>query len=285
MNNSFPTKLFLGIAIFVSLIVVIGVWRGTIDTLWLTVVAMVLVGLGYNLIAKNRTMLVAFDPIWRNVLMDKVKFYVELDESGRQEFEKRIVQFFSAIRVSGVDFAMDDECRLLVASSSIVPFWDLPQWQYGQLQEVLVYSSHFDENYEVGSDHHILGMVGSGGNMAHVMLLSKPALYLGFENNSNKHHVGFHEFAHLLDKSDGEVDGIPELFLPKEMVNPWTKLVHREITRIKENHSDVDPYGATSDAEFFAVISEYYHKRPEILEKKHPDLFKMLQMIYHPQSI
>ncbi|PIB37489.1 hypothetical protein BFP72_09085 [Reichenbachiella sp. 5M10] len=264
---------------------VLGVYRGSLATWWLLCVGLVIGSMLYRMVARSRVQQVRFEDAWREVLVAKVPFYQQLDEIGRVAFEQRVTHFFETIKITAVDFELDDECRVLVAASSIVPFWDLPQWQYGELQEVIVYSSHFDENYQVGSDHHILGMVGSGGNMDHVMLLSKPALYQGFDNKTNKHHVGFHEFAHLLDKSDGDVDGIPELFLPKEMVNPWTKLVHREIQRIRDNQSDVDPYGATNDAEFFAVISEYYHKRPQLLEKKHPDLYKMLQMIYHPAKV
>lgn len=285
MQTSFTTRLFLGILFFVGIIMGIGVYQDALGIVWFLVVLGMMAGLLFRSYRIARSAAVAFNPQWREVLASKVSFYQDLDRSDQAVFEERVAVFFSTIKITAVDFELDDECRVLVAASSIVPFWDLPRWQYGSLQEVIVYSGHFDENYQISEDHHILGMVGSGGNMDHVMLLSKPALYSGFDNKTNKNHVGFHEFAHLLDKSDGDVDGIPELFLPKEMVNPWTKLVHREIGRIKADESDINPYGATSDAEFFAVISEYYHKRPHLLEKKHPDLFKMLQMIYRPQII
>lgn len=280
---NFTNKLFLGIIGFVCIIVFIGAFRGHAPWAVVAISTSLFAWLLFKQ-RRNTHASLQFSQQWKDLLSKKVIFYQELSVSEKLEFEKRILSFFSEIRITGVDFEIDDECRLLVASSSIIPFWDLPLWNYGELQEVLVYSNHFDENYQVGEDEHILGMVGSGAHMNHVMLLSKPALYTGFENKTNKNHVGFHEFAHLLDKSDGQVDGIPELLLPKEMANPWTKLVHREIKNIRTNHSDINPYGGTSEAEFFAVISEYYHKQPKLLAKKHPDLSKMLEMIYHPNG-
>lgn len=281
--NSFTGRLFLGIIGFVVVIFFIGMVRDHQVWIWPALAVLAITWMWYNQRAQKSD-IISFDEQWREILAQKVQFYQTLDKKGKQDFEQRIAVFFTDVKITAVDFELDDECRLLVASSAIIPFWDLPSWNYGELQEVLVYSNHFDENYQVGEDQHILGMVGSGGHMHHVMLLSKPALYLGFENKTNKSHVGFHEFAHLLDKADGEVDGIPELLLPKEMVNPWAKLVHREIKKIREDESDISSYGGTSEAEFFAVISEYYHKRPKLLARKHPDLFKMLEMIYHPNG-
>ncbi|MCV9386132.1 M90 family metallopeptidase [Reichenbachiella ulvae] len=283
MSNRFTLKLFFGLSLFVAAMLGVGAWRHQDDLGAFALSLIAVASLGY-LLFKDKDSPVFLD-VWRPILQDKVQFYKELTVGEKMVFEHRIALFLSTIEVTGVDFEMDDECRVLVAASSVIPFWDLPQWEYGRLQEVLVYSGNFDENYRVGEDSRILGMVGSGGHMDRVMLLSKKALYYGFDNKTNKSHVGFHEFAHLLDKSDGEVDGIPELFLPKEKVNPWTKLVHKEMQKIRENESDIDPYGATSDSEFFAVISEYYFKRPHLLERKHADLFKMLQLIYHPQNL
>ncbi|UXX79653.1 zinc-dependent peptidase [Reichenbachiella carrageenanivorans] len=281
---SFTSRLFIGIIGFIALIAFVGLIRSQMAWLGWTIPLAGLSWWVWNKQKPRKKASLSFDPVWQSILLQLVPFYEALDEKGREAYDKQVINFFSTIKITAVDFEMDDECRLLVASSAIIPFWDLPVWNYGELQEVIVYSNHFNENYQVGEDQHLLGMVGNGGHMNHVMLLSKPALYQGFENKTNKNHVGFHEFAHLLDKSDGDVDGIPELFLPKELVNPWAKLVHREIRKIRAGKSDINPYGATSDAEFFAVISEYYHKRPKLLQTKHPDLYSMLELIYHPNG-
>jgi Mlc titration factor MtfA (ptsG expression regulator) len=39
-------------------------------------------------------------------------------------------------------------------------------------------------------------------------------------------------------------------------------------------------YGATNEIEFFAVISEYFFKQPELLKANHPELYEILGRIY-----
>jgi Mlc titration factor MtfA (ptsG expression regulator) len=45
---------------------------------------------------------------------------------------------------------------------------------------------------------------------------------------------------------------------------------------INDNKSDIRNYGGTNEAEFFAVASEYFFERPDLLQRKHPELYKML---------
>jgi Mlc titration factor MtfA (ptsG expression regulator) len=49
---------------------------------------------------------------------------------------------------------------------------------------------------------------------------------------------------------------------------------------MKTYGSDIDIYGATNQAEFFAVISEYFFERPDQLKVNHPEVFEMLVRIY-----
>jgi len=46
--------------------------------------------------------------------------------------------------------------------------------------------------------------------MAGNIVLTRPALILGFTNSRDKQNVGIHEFFHLIDMADGECDGYPE---------------------------------------------------------------------------
>ena len=61
------------------------------------------------------------------------------------------------------------------------------------------------------------------------MILSKPALHLGFANETDKKNTAIHEFVHLLDKADGTIDGIPERLLEKQYVLPWMHLMEKKI--------------------------------------------------------
>lgn len=185
------------------------------------------------------------------------------------------------MRITGVDNDLNDTDLLLVAASAIIPLFGFPGWHYRNLHEVLLYDGPFNHDYETeqGKERNILGMVGSG-SMNHMMILSKPALHQGFENQRSSHNVGIHEFVHLLDKADGTTDGVPEVLLQYPSLIPWMKLVHREIEAIRAGKSDIDPYGSTNEAEFFSVVSEYFFQQPRLLEKHHPALFAMLEKIF-----
>lgn len=44
--------------------------------------------------------------------------------------------------------------------------------------------------------------------------------------------------------------------------------------------SDINVYGATNNQEFLAVASEYFFERPQLLERKHPELYKILSDVF-----
>jgi Mlc titration factor MtfA (ptsG expression regulator) len=50
--------------------------------------------------------------------------------------------------------------------------------------------------------------------------------------------------------------------------------------KIESNKSDINPYAITNEAEFFAVITEYFFEKPELLKEKHPELYKQLSNIF-----
>jgi Mlc titration factor MtfA (ptsG expression regulator) len=108
------------------------------------------------------------------------------------------------------------------------------------------------------------------------MILSRSALRQGFSVSSDKENTAIHEFVHLLDKSDGATDGIPENLMPHQYIIPWVKMIHQEITKIEHGQSDINPYAITNEAEFFAVVSEYFFEKPGQFKERHPDLYQVL---------
>jgi len=117
------------------------------------------------------------------------------------------------------------------------------------------------------------------------MILSKPALHHGFSNKSDKKNTAIHEFVHLIDKLDGSIDGIPELLLERQYTIPWIELINKKIEEIYDKKSDINPYGGTNRAEFYAVASEYFFERPKLLAKKHPKLYGLLENIFNQNMI
>jgi Mlc titration factor MtfA (ptsG expression regulator) len=60
--------------------------------------------------------------------------------------------------------------------------------------------------------------------------------------------------------------------------------MHKNIKEILADKSDINPYGATNKAEFFAVVSEYFFERPDLLRIKHPELYKLLEQVFSNDS-
>jgi Mlc titration factor MtfA (ptsG expression regulator) len=221
---------------------------------------------------------------YRLILEQYVVLYNGLDPEKKKEFESRMQSFLSHVRITGVGTTVEDEDRALVAASAIIPIFAFPDWEYINLNEVLLYPDSFNETFsQEGSDRHTLGVVGTGPYQ-NVMILAKNELRNDFMNKSGKDNTAIHEFVHLIDKTDGAVDGIPEFLLSKKYILPWLSLMQQEIKQIMANRSDINPYGATDPGEFFAVVSEYFFERPDLLQKKHPELFELLVKVFRKES-
>jgi Mlc titration factor MtfA (ptsG expression regulator) len=220
----------------------------------------------------------------RALLNDHVVFYRQLNNKGKLRFENRIMDFLSYVRIHAVNTEMNELDKLLVACSAVIPAFGF-NWHYYNLSDVLLYEDTFnrDEFSVTATERDVIGMVGTGA-MQRIMILSKAALRQGFENEISPHNTGIHEFVHLLDKADGATDGIPEQLLSRQYTIPWIKYMSEEIEKIKQGNSDINVYGATNQAEFFAVAAEYFFGAPEQFKTKHSELFNLMEKIFHHQS-
>lgn len=217
---------------------------------------------------------------YRLLLDEHVNYYHRLGKTDRRKFESRVAAFLQYVRIEGVGTEITDLDRVLVASSAIIPVFGLGDWEYANLTNVILYPDTFDNEYQFeGGSRSIMGMVGSG-YMNGQMLLSRAALLKGFSAASGKENTAIHEFVHLLDKSDGATDGIPEQLIQHEYAMPWLSLMHQEMHRIKEGKSDINPYALTNEAEFLAVAAEYFFEKPDQFQQKHPGLYQQLSQIF-----
>ncbi len=223
---------------------------------------------------------IEWQPAWSDFLADKVVFYQALNQADKKRFEQRILLFLMTTEIDATAFDVTDEDCLLVAASAVIPVWGFPEWHYVNLKTVFLMPNAFNDRFECNQpDSLITGMVGTGP-MVNKMVLSRPALHLGFENTRDKRNVGIHEFVHLVDMADGECDGYPERLKEYAYSIPWFELMGQKIKEINQGEGNIREYGAWNRAEFFAVSSEYFFERPEMLRKKHPKLFAALSAIY-----
>src|SRR4030095_14944600 len=147
--------------------------------------------------------------LYRQILTEQVPFYQQLDDTKKTEFENRIQHFLSQTKITGVNTSVEDLDKVLIASSAVIPIFNFPGWEYIHLNEVLLYPDSFNHEFEQqGNGRDVLGMVGSGA-LNNVMILSQHQLRQAFINKTGKDNTAIHEFVHLVDKTDGDIDGIP----------------------------------------------------------------------------
>jgi MtfA peptidase len=217
----------------------------------------------------------------RSILQQYVGFYNTLYNDDKREFEKRMQKFLSHVRITGVGTKVEDTDRVLIAASAIIPLFRFKDWEYPNLNEVLLYPNAFsDEISPNGYDGESYGGMVGWGVLQNQMMLSQQQLRSGFWYPESTRNTGIHEFVHLIDKTDGATDGIPENIMDKNYIVPWLDLMQKEIKKITDGQSAIHPYGATNQAEFFAVASEYFFERPDLLKVHHPELFGLLEQIF-----
>jgi Mlc titration factor MtfA (ptsG expression regulator) len=223
-----------------------------------------------------------FPQNWENILNSRVAYYLSLGDEEKTAFKKQIQIFLNEKMITGIQTEIDDETRVLVAVSAVIPIFKFPDWEYNKLDEILIYPANFDREYNFsGRRNSILGMVMSNSS---TIILSKPALFDGFWKSKDGLNVGIHEFIHKIDHEDGLVDGIPNFLMTREIYKRWIELVDSEMKKIEKGKSDINSYALTNKAEFFSVVSEYFFENPAQLENKHPELYALMTKIFRQDT-
>jgi len=216
----------------------------------------------------------------RQFLEKTVGFYRSLSQSERLHFENCCLLFLQVTDVVGHQLEVNRQDELLVAAGSVILAWGFEQWHYVNVETVILVPQAFNEQSQFGqADSVIQGLVGNQ-HLSGKMIISRPALHAGFSNDNDKRNVILHEFAHLLDMADGDVDGLPEQLVSLSFSLPWFEFIRMKIKQINQGKSNIRRYGATNNAEFFAVATEYFFERPAMMRNKHPQLYQALTEFY-----
>lgn len=218
----------------------------------------------------------AIDPAVRKVLDERVSFYRRLGDEQKREFENNVRCFLAEHTIAGPkQRAVSEQTRVLVAASAAILLFGREDLDLPSSIDVVVYPDAFTEEYEVKRRGEILGQAHAQGPV----ILSERALLEGFSRASDGQNVGIHEFAHMLDLEGARFDGTPA-GMDSASARAWAGLVHGEISRIEKHRSILRQYGATNEAEFFAVASEAFFERPAAMKEKHPELYRVLSEFY-----
>lgn len=262
---------------------------GTTDPRWRIGMGVLCAGLGYVLYrigtarmrARCALLSTPMLPSWRGILDDHVRYYRRLNPPERERFEHLLRIFLAEKEIVACGVEVDDLTRVLIGASAVIPIFGFPAFEYGMLDTILVHPHPFgipQARHELQKDEMALGMVGDRSIFSGTMVLSKPDLLRGFGLDPHEGHVGIHEFAHLIDKANGQLNGIPA-GLPYQAIRPWMELVQEELH--SQSPQTLPAYAYTNEEEFLAVTSELFFEQPQRLQDDHPALYDLLCQAYH----
>lgn len=230
-----------------------------------------------------------FKPEWASILQNNLALYQKLPAELRCKLHSLIHVFLHEKDFSGYGgLEITEEIRLTIAAQACMLMLNRDEDLYPSLKNIYVYPDVFMSE-QTRSDGFVqttekVTRIGESWHLGHVVLSWKHSKQ-GGRDEDDGHNVVYHEFAHQLDHADGAIDGTPVLD-SSEDYKDWRRVFSNEFDRLRENVTDnkvslIDPYGAVSEGEFFAVVTELFFERPGKFSKKHPELYAVLCRYYH----
>lgn len=185
---------------------------------------------------------------------------------------------------------MTDEIRLTIATQACLLVVGMDEEiLFDHVLSVLVYPTGY---VAPGTQNSRAGLVMEGGQprlgeawWQGPVILSWSDAEAGGRRTTPGHNLVLHEFAHQLDMMNGQVcDGTPPL-ATSEKLEEWVRVLEPEFDQLVKNchrghHGFIDCYGATSPAEFFAVITEAFFENAAPLKNHHPEAYRVLKDYY-----
>jgi hypothetical protein len=229
-----------------------------------------------------------FPEAWRAIIAANTSYVSKLPPEDRTELEGHVQVFLAEKTFEGCGgLEMTDEIRVTIAAQACLLLLHRETDYFPDLEVILVYPHTYVAKTSAGlvggaaidDEQARLGQSASG-----VVVLALDAVRHGATDAHDGHNVTLHEFAHQLDQEDGAADGAP-LLGKRAMYTAWARVLGEEFAHLvedvdKHRKSDIDAYGATSPAEFFAVVTEVFFEKPEPLKRRHPELYEQLSLFY-----
>ncbi|MBC7386843.1 MAG: zinc-dependent peptidase [Cryobacterium sp.] len=258
-----------------------------------------------------------FPGVYEKMLAESFRPYSFLDASEKASLQEKILAFLEEKNFHGInDFEVTDEMKVLVAAEAcLLILKSESESLFPGLSNIyLVEDAYVPRENPLNP---ATGRPTAGPRLGESwkrgpIVLSWAAVKSSLNGSSGNQNVVAHEFSHQLDQQDGKFDGTPELG-PQGNLGRWVTVMSREFLELRAELSahrssravgggyghepsrefgggnigssdisseDIDPYAATNEAEFFAVLTEYFFMNPRSLLKKHPELFGILRSYF-----
>ena len=217
-----------------------------------------------------------FPPAWRPIVEQRLPFTRSLAPDEYARFLV-VLNVFAHDKewVGARGLVITDEMKVVISGAAARLARNLELDIYDQLRTVVVYPSHFQKPGD--DDEVFFGQAFRWGQV----VLSWDAVRGGLANPGDGHDTALHEFAHMLDAASGGFDGTPALH-DRHDYAAWAQAFSKHFFELREKPQKnvLRAYGATNEAEFFAVATETFFEKPLQLKRRAPDLYAQLQHYY-----
>ncbi len=221
-----------------------------------------------------------------NIVKEKLPPYKYLNAEEKRRLQGTINVFLAEKVFEGCGgLEITDEIRVTVAAQACMLLLNRDIKVFPRLKSILIYPDTYIVNNEFMLPNNEVSSVRLGESwQSGVVVLAWNSVQGGIHNFHDGRNVTIHEFAHQLDQEDGLADGAPILHNNSEYKN-WAEVFSTEYENLKNElahgiSSEIDPYGATNPAEFFAVVTETFFEKPYQLQKHRPQLYDALLHYY-----
>ncbi len=233
------------------------------------------------------------DALWRR-LRRELPLLRPLDRREAVRLREHTALFLAEKRFTGVrGLEVTPWMEGVVAAQACLLVLEPGPEPYAGWREVVLYPDRFRvrrlQQDETGVVHRVEApLSGEAWEQGPVILDWRTVEAESLQLHPGRHLV-IHEFAHKLDAGNGRTNGMPPLHpeMPREA---WTRALSRAWERLQAQleHGGrpcIDPYAATSPAEFFAVVSEYFFTAPDHLRRVCPEVYGQLVRYYRQDPL
>ncbi len=228
------------------------------------------------------------DDLWKRTLV-RYPFLQRREAADRDELRRLSSLFLDRKEFSAAGgLRLTDAMVVAIAAQAVLPVLRLGLSRYDGFVGIVVHPDQVVARREVADEDGIVHsydepLAGEAMDGGPVMLSWRDVRAAG-QSAAAGYNVVIHEFAHVLDMADGLADGVP-LLPPDLPVATWRETLRDEFERFgqrvdAEEETTLDPYGASSEEEFFAVASEAFFVSPAAMKEEHPALYGMLCRFY-----
>ena len=225
-----------------------------------------------------------FPEEWRAVIAANLSHWKYLDADDREHLEDTVLWLVFEKRweaARGFELTYDIQVTIAAHAALLVLGFDVDD--YASVDTIIVHSSTIvlrdtqSGLFVNDGPQHLLGLAQYRGPV----IIAWDEALANARHPERGHNVIYHEFAHKLDMLDGTIDGTPPLET-QQALDRWNEVFSHELDELRASRAEglLSPYGATNNAEFFAVVTEVFFDQGAELAQSSPALYDVLREFY-----